>query len=75
MGARDASSGWAGDRHHDRRPLGYDIARSTVVPDSIHFATNTAVIAVIAAIAVAAPFAATTSASRVTRCPQVRVGV
>jgi membrane protease YdiL (CAAX protease family) len=34
--------------------LGYDVARSTVVPDSVHFATNTAAIAVIAAIAVAA---------------------
>ncbi len=33
---------------------GYGIARSTVVPDSIHFATNTAAIAVIAAIAVVA---------------------
>lgn len=34
--------------------LGYDIARSPLVPDSIHFATNTAAIAVIAVIAVIA---------------------
>lgn len=34
--------------------LGYDVARSTLVPDSAHFATNTAAIAVIAAIAVVA---------------------
>jgi membrane protease YdiL (CAAX protease family) len=32
--------------------LSYDIARSTLVPDSIHFATNTAAIAVIATVAV-----------------------
>jgi uncharacterized protein len=32
----------------------YGIARSTLVPDSVHFATNTAAIAVIAAIAAAA---------------------
>jgi uncharacterized protein len=34
--------------------LGYDVARSTIVPDSAHFVTNTAAIAFIAAIAVAA---------------------
>jgi membrane protease YdiL (CAAX protease family) len=34
--------------------LSYDIARSTLIPDSIHFATNTAAIAVIAAVAVVA---------------------
>jgi hypothetical protein len=34
--------------------LGYDIARSTLVPNSVHFATNTAAIAVMAAIAVVA---------------------
>jgi uncharacterized protein len=32
----------------------YDIVRSTLVPDSIHFATNTAAIAIVAAIAVVA---------------------